>query len=178
MFSKEKSQKLPSSRWASFGGWDYSGMKERLETALGDIDKSTLLSHAKQFMGQDVTMSAPFSAGQYWICFEIVAADGRLVIARVRLPRHPDLPLTVSNEDMEYSTQCELATMQYIQKNLSSVRIPRVYAYEPVGSPRATAAGASYMLIEGFYGNTLIDVEFDMTLLPVCRSTDMYSIQC
>ncbi|KAJ4147160.1 hypothetical protein LMH87_001705 [Akanthomyces muscarius] len=57
--------------------------------------------------------------------------------------------------------------MRYIQDRLPSIRVPRIYAYEPAGSPRAKAAGASYMLIEGFYGNALKDFELDMTVLPL-----------
>lgn len=143
-------------------------MKERLEAALGNIDRPALLSHAESMTRQDVVMSEAFSAGQNWICFEIVAADGSLVIARVRLPRHAALPSAVSDEDLQYSTQCELATMRYIQDRPPSIRVPRFYAYEPAGSPRAKAAGASYMLTEGFYGNTLKDFELDMTVLPMC----------
>jgi hypothetical protein len=42
------------------------------------------------------------------------------------------------------------------------VVVPKVYAYEGPGSRRAAAAGAMYMLLEGFYGNTLQDVAFDL----------------
>ena len=84
------STNLPSRRWTSFGGWDYNGMKERLQAALDKINKPALLRHAERIKGQKVVMSEPFSAGQYWICFEMIAEDGSLVIARVRLPRHPE----------------------------------------------------------------------------------------
>lgn len=53
------------------------------------------------------------------------------------------------------------------QKNLPSVVVPKVYAYEGPGSRRAAAAGATYMLLEGLYGNTLQDVAFDLCNLPV-----------
>ncbi|CAK7264309.1 hypothetical protein SEPCBS119000_000922 [Sporothrix epigloea] len=56
--------------------------------------------------------------------------------------------------------------MNYVRQALPKVKISRVYAYEPAGSERAAAAGAPYMLLEGFYGNTLLDVEFDMCFLP------------
>jgi hypothetical protein len=77
---------LPSGRWTSFDGWDYNGMKERLQTALDNIDKPTVLRHAERIKGQKVIMSEPFSAGQYWICFEMIAEDDSLVISGVCLP--------------------------------------------------------------------------------------------
>ncbi|KAI0403040.1 hypothetical protein F4802DRAFT_329819 [Xylaria palmicola] len=154
---------LPSRRWTSFDGWDYHGMKERLRAALEQIDKHALVRHAECIRGQKLTMSRPFSAGQYWICFEMVADDGGgLVIARVRLPRHPDVPATVTEADEAYAIACEVATMEFVRRKLSAVPLPRVYAYEGVGSQLAARAGAPYMLLEGFYGNTLQDVEFDM----------------
>ncbi|KAK0609564.1 hypothetical protein B0T17DRAFT_621611 [Bombardia bombarda] len=112
-------------------------------------------------------MSQPFSAGQYWMCLEIIAEDGSLVIARVRLPRHPDTAPTISQADEEYAIACEVATMNFVKRNLPTIRIPAVYAYEGPGSQLATDVGAVYMLLEGFYGNTLQDVKFDMCDLPV-----------
>ncbi|KAK3305214.1 uncharacterized protein B0T15DRAFT_531661 [Chaetomium strumarium] len=75
------SMNLPSRRWTSFDGWDYNGMKERLQTALVNIDKPALLRYAERIKGQKVIMSGPFSADQYWICFEMIAEDESLVIA-------------------------------------------------------------------------------------------------
>lgn len=162
----------PSARWTSFDGWDYNGMKERLDELLTKLNKSALIRHAERIKGRAFTMSKPFSAGQYWICFELIADDGSLVIARVRLPRHPDTPSTISEEDELYSIACEVSTMQLVQQRLSTITIPRVYAYEGPGSLLAVEAGAVYMLLEGFYGNTLQDVAFDMCSLPV--SWDSY----
>ena len=112
-------------------------------------------------------MSEPFSAGQYWICFEIIADDGSLVIARVRLPRHPDTPATITEEDESYAIGCEVTTMEFVRQKLPTIPIPRVYAYEGPGSRLAAEAGAAYMLLEGFRGNTLQDVEFNMCTLSV-----------
>ncbi|XWW94347.1 hypothetical protein V2A60_002290 [Cordyceps javanica] len=156
---------LPSSKWLSFDGWDYNGMKERLEDAVRTINKASLIDHAVHVTGQRMRMSEPFSAGQYWICFELVAEDGSLVIARVRLPRHPEAPPTVTEQDMAYATDCEIATTRYVRSKLTTITIPRVHAYEPADSPRAKEVGAAYMLIEGFRGNSLLDVEYDMTHL-------------
>ena len=165
---------LPSTRWTSFEGWDYNGMKERLESALAGLNKDVLLSHAELIKGQKLSMSENFSAGQFWICFEMVAEDGSLVIARVRLPRHPNTLPTVTKEDELYTVSCEISTMQFLaQKNLPSARVPKVYAYEGPGSQRATAAGAMYMLIEGFCGNTLQDIAFNLCDLPV-RKEDVF----
>ncbi|KAI0190167.1 hypothetical protein EV127DRAFT_365470 [Xylaria flabelliformis] len=161
-------EELPSKRWTSFDDWDYNGMKERLQAALGRIDKRSLVRHAEHIKGQKLTMSQPFSAGQYWICFEMVAVTRTgpgLVIARVRLPRHPNIPVTVTEEDEAYTIACEVATMEFIRQRLSAVSLPHVYAYEGVGSQLATYVGAPYMLLEGFYGNTLRDLLFQSCML-------------
>lgn len=147
-------------------------MKERLQTALDAIDKTALIHHAQRIKGQELIMSEPFSAGQYWICFEMVAQDKSIVIARVRLPRHPDIPATVSEEDVAYSIGCEVAAMEFARLRLNAVSLPRVYAYEGMGSQQAAIVGAPYMLIEGFYGNTLQDVEFDICDLLVSNCSD------
>lgn len=161
------SKVLPSKRWSSYDPWNYGGMKERLKGIVAKLDTSILVHHAQQILGQVVTLSAPFSAGQYWICFEMVAEDGSLIIARVRLPRHPDTPATFSDEDECYSIDCEVATMAHVRQNLPEVKVPYVYAYEAFGSSMASSVGAAYMLLEGFYGNTLQDIEFDICDLPV-----------
>ncbi|KAK8149917.1 hypothetical protein G3M48_005009 [Beauveria asiatica] len=57
--------------------------------------------------------------------------------------------------------------MKFMRQNLPAVSIPCIYAYEGPGSQLAADAGATYMLLEGFYGNTLQDVEFDMCNLSV-----------
>lgn len=169
-----KPKKVPSARWTSFDDWNFKGLKERLETALAGLKKDVLLSHAELIKGQKLSMSENFSAGHYWVCFEMVAEDSSLVIARVRLPRHPDVLPTVSEEDESYAISCEVSTMQFVaQKNLPSVVVPQVYAYEGPGSQRAAAAGATYMLLEGFYGNTLDDMELDIVDLPV--NMDLFS---
>ena len=142
-------------------------MKQRLEGLLAKLDKSVLLRHAELIKGQKISMSEPFSAGQYWICFEMVAEDDSLIIARVRLPRHPDTLPTVNEKDEQYSIACEVSTMRFVRQTLSTVVVPRVYAYEGPGSQLATDAGAIYMLIEGFYGNTLQDVAPDLCSLSV-----------
>ncbi len=164
------SMSLPSRRWTSFDGWDYNGMKERLQAALERINRPALLHHAERIKGQKVVMSEPFSAGQYWICFEMVAEDHSLIIARVRLPRHPDLPATVREEDESYSIACEVATMEFVRQRVPAVPVPCVYACEGSGSQLAADAGAVYMLLEGFRGNTLQDVEFDICKLPVSKA--------
>lgn len=112
-------------------------------------------------------MSKSFSAGQYWICFEMVAQDKSIVIARVRLPRHPDTPATVSEEDVAYAINCEVVAMEFVRLRLNAVSLPRIYACEGMGSRQAAIAGAPYILLEGFYGNTLQDVEFDICDLPI-----------
>lgn len=157
----------PSARWTSFDSWDYNGMKERLESFMSTLNKSTLVQHAEQVMGQKFSISEPFSAGQYWACFELIAANGSLIIARVRLPRHPDSTDAVSEQSELYSITCEVATMAFLQEKVTTVPFPCLYAYAGPGSQWAVDAGATYMLIEGFYGNTLQDIQFDICQLPV-----------
>ena len=60
--------------------------------------------------------------------------------------------------------------MRYVRDNVKSVAVPRIYAYEELGSEQAKALGAPYMLIEGFYGNTIQDIEVSVQNLPVCPS--------
>lgn len=163
----QQSKKLPSSRWTSYDGWDYNGMKERLETFMARINKSPLVGHAEELTGKSVSMSEPFSAGQFWCCFELVDADGTLLIARVRLPRHPDSNDRVDERSEIYAIECEAATMEFLGESIEGVPFPRLHAYEGPSSQRAADVGATYMLIEGFFGNTLQDVQFDICTLPV-----------
>ncbi|KAH8650410.1 hypothetical protein BGZ61DRAFT_487868 [Ilyonectria robusta] len=159
----------PSTRWSSFEGWDYNGMKQRLEGLLAKLDKSVLLRHAELIKGRKISMSEPFSAGQYWICFEMVAEDDSLIIARVRLPRHPDTLPTVNEKNEQYSIACKVSTMYFVRQTLSTVIVPCIYAYEGPGSQLATDAGAIYILIEGFYRNTLQDVAPDLCSLSFAK---------
>ncbi|KAJ5287501.1 hypothetical protein N7478_003187 [Penicillium angulare] len=77
------------------------------------------------------------------------------------------MPATVSEEEGNYAIMCKISTMEFVrQKNFPYVVVPNVYAYGRPGSRRAAAAGAAYMMTEGFYGNTLQDVAFDMCNLP------------
>ncbi|KAF2013272.1 hypothetical protein BU24DRAFT_442411 [Aaosphaeria arxii CBS 175.79] len=157
----------PSARWKSFEGWDYNGMKQRLEQFMSTIHKAALLEHVERVSGKAATMSEPFSAGQYWCCFEFVLDDHSLIIARARLPRHPDSNENTTDASELYAIQCEVATMKFLQSNVTTIPAPKLYAYEPPGSQQAVEVGACYMLIEGFYGNTLQDVKFDICDLPV-----------
>ncbi|KAK1250800.1 hypothetical protein MKX07_005355 [Trichoderma sp. CBMAI-0711] len=122
-------------------------------------------------------MSEPFSAGQHWCCFELVAPDdeSRFLIARVRLPKHPENIMSVPDEADEYLIQCEVATMKFLQAKVTAVPIPRLYAYEAPGSARAIAAGAAYMLIEGFHGNSLQDVNLNIYNLPISTQEHIFA---
>ncbi|KAH7230078.1 uncharacterized protein BKA55DRAFT_545394 [Fusarium redolens] len=163
-------QKLaPSLRWTSYDGWKYKGMEDRLKALVTKLDMGVLQHHAELVKGQKVSMSEPFSAGQYWVCFELIAEDGSLVIARVRLPRHPLALSSVSEEDEQYAIACEISTMHFVKQRLPKLAVPCVYAYEGPGSQLALDAGAAYMLIEGFYGNTLQDVVPDLCSLSASK---------
>ncbi|KAF2003179.1 hypothetical protein P154DRAFT_592234 [Amniculicola lignicola CBS 123094] len=159
-------KKPPSARWKSFEGWDYNGMKQRLEQFMATIHKTPLLKHVERVSGKAAKVSESFSAGQYWCCFEFVLDDRSLIIARIRLPHHPDSNENTTNESELYAIQCELATMEFLQHNATTVPAPKLYAYEPPGSQQAIDVGTCYMLIEGFYGNNLQDVKFDICDLP------------
>ncbi|KAF2827129.1 hypothetical protein CC86DRAFT_416984 [Ophiobolus disseminans] len=70
--------------------------------------------------------------------------------------------------DSRFQTATEANLLQRIhsaeraRSEVTSVPAPSLYSYELPGSQQAIAFGACYMLIEGFYGNILQDVEFDM----------------
>ncbi|OBT42934.1 hypothetical protein VE00_07302 [Pseudogymnoascus sp. WSF 3629] len=166
MGSRAHQKALPSAGWKSYDGWDYNGMKDRLESFMDAINKPALLQHAQSILGQRLTMSEAFSAGQFWCCFELVAADGRLIIARVRLPTHPDSANKANDDSELYSIRCEVATMEFLHENATGVPLPRLYAFDGPESRRAADVGAIYMLIEGFYGNSLQDVKFNICELP------------
>lgn len=142
-------KKRPSERWASFDDWNYGGMRQRLEGFMASINKTALAEHASALLGSPASMSEPFSAGQYWCCFELVAPDDRILIARVRLPKRPESSATDAAE--EYLIQCGIATMKFLRENVKTVPSPTFYAYEALGSARAVNAGAAYMLIEGWW---------------------------
>ncbi|OBT75717.1 hypothetical protein VF21_05919 [Pseudogymnoascus sp. 05NY08] len=162
----QKALALSSASWKSYEGWDYNGMKERLESFMGAINKPALLHHVQSIFEQQITMSEAFSAGQFWCCFEFVADDGRLIIARVRLPRHPDSAEGVNDDSELYSIQCEVATMEFLHEYAIGVPLPRIHAFEGPDSQKAADVGAIYMLIDGFYGNSLQDVQFNNCELP------------
>jgi hypothetical protein len=65
MSASDNSKVIPSTRWSSSDGWNYKGMKERLDGFLAKLDTSVLVRHAEQVLQQTVTLSDPFSAGQY-----------------------------------------------------------------------------------------------------------------
>jgi hypothetical protein len=55
----------PSAGWTSYDGWDYNGMKERLERFMSIINKSSLVEHTQLIIGQPVSISEAFSAGNF-----------------------------------------------------------------------------------------------------------------
>lgn len=64
--------------------------------------------------------------------------------------------------------------MMFLREKISTVPLPRLYTYAGPGSQWAVDAGAVYMLIEGFYGNTLQDIQFDICELPVKSYLDPF----
>lgn len=139
-------------------------MKERLEKFMSSINKQAIVKHANRLLSRSMSISDAFSAGQYWCCFELTAEDGALLIARVRLPPHPD---TIQAAGEAYTMECEAATMRFVSDSNLRLPSPKLFAFEDRASAWASQVGAPYMLIEGLYGNTLQDVEFDICNLPV-----------
>ncbi|EJT74690.1 hypothetical protein GGTG_08528 [Gaeumannomyces tritici R3-111a-1] len=166
-------KRRPSERWTSFDDWNYGGMRQRLEGFMASISKAALTEHASVVLGSPASMSEPFSAGQHWCCFELVAPDDRFLVARVRLPKHPESNATDTDE--EYLIQCEVATMSFLRANVRTVPLPELYAYEAPGSTRAINAGATYMLIQGFYGNSLQDIDQSIYDLPVSTQEHVFA---
>ncbi|TQV90079.1 3-hydroxyisobutyrate dehydrogenase protein [Cordyceps javanica] len=162
----------PSQRWTSFDDWNYGGMRQRLDMFMASINKTALTEHASAVLGSPASMSEPFSAGQYWCCFELVAPDDRFLIARVRLPKHPH---NATDAAEEYLIQCEVATMKFLRENVKTVPSPTLYACEAPGSARALSAGAAYMLIEGFHGNSLQDVHQSIYHLPISTQEHLFT---
>jgi hypothetical protein len=119
----------PSNRWTSYDDWDYDGMKERLQTFMSTLHKSVLARHAELITGQSISISEPLAAGQSWACFEPIAADGNLIIARVRLPSHPHSTGATDVQAELYSIMCEVATMTYLRDKVTTGRLPRLYTY-------------------------------------------------
>lgn len=66
--------------------------------------------------------------------------------------------------------------MKFLSENLKSIPTHRLYTYEEPNSKMATKVVAAYMLIQGFYGNTMQDREFDICKLPVRLSLSSYFI--
>ncbi|KAB8346368.1 hypothetical protein FH972_023410 [Carpinus fangiana] len=158
-----KPRRLPSAGWTSFKHWNYGGYKERLELFLSTVNREAFVEHVFRLTGKQCSVSEPFSAGQYWCCFELVADDGDLYIARARLPPHPSqkVPADVARHRAEN----EIATMRLVRQR-TSIPIPEVYAYEREGTMLAEAAGASYMLLQGFYGNSILEKTYDLSSIP------------
>jgi len=138
---------LPSTQWKSYQDWNWGGMDVRLKHFLAGIHKPAIVTN------KHVKISDPFAAGQYWCCLELVADDGTLFIARMRLPPHPE---ATGYLDDSLRIDCELATMNYVRSR-TSIPVPKVFAYEKEGSAKAHIVGAPYMIIEGFRGTTLQD---------------------
>lgn len=85
-------------------------MKERLEPFMSTLNKSVLVQHAEHVMGRNFSISEPFAGGQNWACFELNAADGGVVIVRVRLSKHPDSADAANEQSELYSIIYEVAT--------------------------------------------------------------------
>lgn len=156
----------PSRRWTSLEGSD-DDSRERLQVAIGRINKCVLVEHTQRIIGQKVTMSEPFSVSQCSACFEMVAQDGSLIIAKVALPQDPNDPGARSAERQAYSLACEASTMKFVGLKIPDFPVGQVYAHEGPESQLAIEVGAAYILLEGFYGNTLQDVVPDLTLTDV-----------
>lgn len=175
---EQPKKQRPSDRWNSFDDWKDNGpMRSRLERFMASSNKNALKSHIEKLLRSPVNLSDRFSAGKYWCCFEFSAPDDRrLVIARVRLPKHPEHQGKDDHaEEAEtYVVQCEVATMAFLRDKVKTFPFPKCYAVEKPGSEQARRVGASYMLIKGFFGNTVEHTGGEVWDLPVgfSSSTD------
>jgi hypothetical protein len=80
----------------------------------------------------------------------------------------PRPPAEASRPEAEaYIMQCEAATMAFLRDRATTISLPTLYAFEGPGSAGAAKARAPYMLIEGFYKNSLQDVAQSVYNLPV-----------
>ncbi|KAK3352528.1 hypothetical protein B0T25DRAFT_542180 [Lasiosphaeria hispida] len=148
---------FPSERWSSFALCE----SDEEEACL-----KAFIEHALDILGVSVTISEPFSIGQSWCCFELVAPDREgFIIARLQIPQDPESATSGGADN--YAIECEVATMAFVRDNVKGVTVPQVYAYEGPGTSRAAKVGAVYMLIEGFFGNTAADVELQLYNLPI-----------
>ncbi|KAL7816781.1 hypothetical protein V8C44DRAFT_263466 [Trichoderma aethiopicum] len=167
---------LPSTHWQSLNDHP-SPQNHHLSTFLSTINKNPLINHASEILGSPASMSTAFSAGHYWCCFELTttssSSDDSFLIARIRLPQHPENKH--SDDEEEYLMQCEVATMAFLVETIKSIPMPKLYAYEPPSSTRAADVGAAYMLIQGFYGNTLQDVNLNIYNLPITTQEHIYA---
>lgn len=57
--------------------------------------------------------------------------------------------------------------MKFLRENSTGIPFPRLYAFEGAETYKAAEVGVVYLLIEGFYSNTLQDVQFIICDLPV-----------
>lgn len=57
--------------------------------------------------------------------------------------------------------------MEFLCENSTVIPFPRLYAFEGAESYKAAEVGVVYMLIEGFYNNTLQDMQFNICDLLV-----------
>lgn len=123
-------QLLPSIHWKSFKDWNWGGMNTRLESFFASIQKPAIIEHVLVLTGKSVKINDPFSAGQYWCCLELVAEDGTLFIARMRLPPHPGATGCL---DTSLRINRELVTMNYVRLK-TTIPVPKIFAYEGEGS--------------------------------------------
>ncbi|KAK3372046.1 hypothetical protein B0H63DRAFT_503437 [Podospora didyma] len=140
---------------------------------MASINKTALIEHASTVLGSPASMSEPFSAGQFWCCFELVTPDNRFLIARVGLPNYSEGDATDAIE--AYLIQCEAARMKFLRENVKTVPLPTLYTCEALGSARAINAGAAYMLIEGFHGYSLSNIDHNIYDLPILAQEHIFT---
>jgi hypothetical protein len=59
---------------------------------------------------------------------------GSLIIARVRLPKHPNNTDAVNEQSELYLIMCEVATMMILCKKITDIPFPRLHTYTSLGS--------------------------------------------
>lgn len=133
-FIKANLQPLPSSRWTGSQDWDIPGYKERLEDFVRSVNRAALLSHVHELTGQHCTISAPYAAGQWRCCFEVVTEEHDVYIVRCVLPPHPEYPVAPSM--ISQRTENEIDAMRWVASH-TDIPIPGMSSVRPGACPRA-----------------------------------------
>lgn len=150
----------PSADWTSYEGWDEDWDHDGLKSFIDTIDRSSLVEHAQLIFSRLVSISDRFHVGVDWCLYELLTSDERIIIARMRLPKHPNA--IDANEDSEkYAIECEVATMRFLQNKVKSIPCPKLYAYEDAANTGPFTDSGTYFAAAA-----------EGRICPACRDDD------